>query len=190
MADFRIRLLLNIMFRVFTAFITCTVGALIGIITGAIKGQTMETGIVRGAGVGAVSGAIVALQVVDMVANGQPFSKVALLRSLLHGKLFIEWLVRLKDVIKTQKTSAMETSFIDMFNMENNVPRGLSEDVIQDIPKRIFEGLPKTTQRDDTCNDTNCVICLQDFENREEGRELPSCRHVFHVHCIDEWLIR
>ncbi|KAI7730270.1 hypothetical protein M8C21_020462 [Ambrosia artemisiifolia] len=75
MADFQIRLLLNVAFRVFTAFITCTVGALTGIITGAIKGQRMETGIVRGAGVGAVSGAIIALQVVDMIANGEPFSK-------------------------------------------------------------------------------------------------------------------
>ncbi|KAM0040302.1 putative transcription factor C2H2 family [Helianthus debilis subsp. tardiflorus] len=207
MADFQIRLLLNVVFRVFTAFITCT-GALIGIITGAIKGQATETGMLRGAGAGAVSGAIVALQAVDMIANGEPFSKVyplshaaaygrpsvrlglvvlciypltcwwlqvALLRSLLHGKLFIEW------------TSAMETSFTDMFDMENTVTRGLSEEDINDLPKHVFEGL---SNRDDTSNETNCVICLQALENKEEGRELPSCRHVFHVQCIDEWLIR
>ncbi|MFS7946609.1 putative transcription factor C2H2 family [Helianthus anomalus] len=152
------------------------VGALIGIITGAIKGQATETGMLRGAGAGAVSGAIVALQAVDMIANGEPFSKVALLRSLLHGKLFIEW------------NSAMETSFTDMFDMENNVTRGLSEEDINDLPKHVFEGL--SNRDDDTSNKTNCVICLQDFENKEEGRELLSCRHMFHVQCIDEWLIR
>ncbi|KAK1427477.1 hypothetical protein QVD17_16163 [Tagetes erecta] len=162
----------NVIFRVITASIICTGGAVIGIITGAIKGQTMESGFVRGAGVGALSGAIVALQVVDMIANGEHFSKVALLQSLLHGKLFIEW------------TSAMEASFTDIFDVQNDVTRGLSEEVIKDLPKHVFK---KTPQRD---NETNCVICLQDFKNKEEGRELPSCRHVFHVKCIDEWLVR
>ncbi|XP_076947981.1 NEP1-interacting protein 2-like [Bidens hawaiensis] len=178
MADhFQIRLPLNVIFRVFMAFVTCTVGAIFGIITGAIKGQTMETGMLRGAGVGALSGAVVALQVIDTIANGEPISKVALLQSLLHGKLFIEWI------------SAMETSLAEIFDSENNATRGLSEEVIHDLPSYIFEGLSEVNQKD-TCNETNCAICLEDFENKEEVRELPSCRHMFHINCIDEWLIR
>lgn len=54
----------------------CAGGAVVGIITGALKGQTTETGMVRGAGVGAVTGAITALQLVEMMANGEHFSKV------------------------------------------------------------------------------------------------------------------
>ncbi|KAD6453597.1 hypothetical protein E3N88_08302 [Mikania micrantha] len=174
MADFQIRVLMNVIMRIFTAMIICTGGAVIGIVTGAIRGLTMETGLARGAAVGAVSGAIIALQAVDMIANGEPFSKVA----LLHGELFIEW------------TSAMETSFTDIFDMENSVTRGLSKEVINDLPKHVFEGLSKTSQKHGKCYETNCVICLENFKNKEEGRELPICKHVFHIKCIDEWLIR
>ncbi|KAK9070615.1 hypothetical protein SSX86_011017 [Deinandra increscens subsp. villosa] len=178
MADFQIKAVWNVIFRIFTALITCTGGAVIGLVSGAIKGQTTETGLVRGAGVGAVSGAIIALQAVDMIANGEPFSKVALLQSVLHGKLFIDW------------TSAMETSFTDIFNVENNVAKGLSEEVINDLPKCVFDDDKTCQNDDDKCHERNCVICLQDFENKEEGRELPGCKHVFHMKCIDEWLMR
>ncbi|KAI3786499.1 hypothetical protein L1987_40232 [Smallanthus sonchifolius] len=66
MAGFQIWVVLNVIFRVLAAFIACT-------------------------GVGAVTGAIIVLQAVDMIANGELFSKGALLHNLLHGKLFIEW---------------------------------------------------------------------------------------------------
>ncbi|CAG8507972.1 10751_t:CDS:1, partial [Acaulospora morrowiae] len=32
-----------------------------------------------------------------------------------------------------------------------------------------------------------CAICLEDFDNGDEVRELP-CRHWYHVECIDPWL--
>lgn len=51
-------------------------GAVIGTITGAIKGQTTETGLVRGAGVGAITGAIIVMHLMEMMANGEHFSKV------------------------------------------------------------------------------------------------------------------
>lgn len=92
--------------------------------------------------------------------------------------------------------SAMETSLTEIFDSENNVTRGLSEQVIHDLPSRTFEGLSETGQRDKCnetsykCNETNCAICLEDFENKEEVRELPSCSHTFHINCIDEWLMR
>lgn len=81
----------------------------------------------------------------------------------------------------------METSLSDIFDVENNVTRGLSEDAIKRLPKRVFKSSSTTTDQRD---EINCAICLHDFEKEEEGRELPSCRHVFHVKCIDEWLIR
>lgn len=51
-------------------------GALVGCITGAITGQTTETGFFRGAGVGIISGAVLALELLDSVIDGQFLSKV------------------------------------------------------------------------------------------------------------------
>lgn len=92
----------------------------------------------------------------------------------------------------TLQASAMEMSlgFTDIFDTDNNESKGLSEDTINKLPISIFENLSMIDQRDEEFNETNCVICLQYFKNNEEGRELPSCRHIFHLKCIDEWLIR
>ncbi|KAK9049218.1 hypothetical protein SSX86_031815 [Deinandra increscens subsp. villosa] len=65
--------------RVSMALVTCTValgGAAVGIVAGTIKGPSTETGLVRGACVGVITGAITALQLMDMIIDGEPFSKV------------------------------------------------------------------------------------------------------------------
>lgn len=36
--------------------------------------------------------------------------------------------------------------------------------------------------------DSVCVICLEDFEEGDPCRILPSCRHIYHATCVDTWL--
>ncbi|PWA70208.1 Actin-binding FH2 [Artemisia annua] len=36
--------------------------------------------------------------------------------------------------------------------------------------------------------DTECSVCLSNFEEGEEVRKLPLCDHCFHATCIDMWL--
>ncbi|XP_061339957.1 RING-H2 finger protein ATL5-like [Gastrolobium bilobum] len=36
--------------------------------------------------------------------------------------------------------------------------------------------------------DTQCVICLADYKEREVLRIMPKCGHTFHLSCIDTWL--
>ena len=47
-----------------------------GTIAGAIKGQTTEAGFLDGAGKGAITGAIAALELLEFVPGDESFSKV------------------------------------------------------------------------------------------------------------------
>lgn len=33
-----------------------------------------------------------------------------------------------------------------------------------------------------------CAVCLEDVRAGEMVRQLPACRHLFHVDCVDTWL--
>ncbi|KAK9697498.1 hypothetical protein RND81_08G041300 [Saponaria officinalis] len=35
-----------------------------------------------------------------------------------------------------------------------------------------------------------CAICLEDVEKGEFFRVLPNCKHVFHLNCVDKWLVK
>jgi hypothetical protein len=61
--------------------------------------------------------------------------------------------------------------------------RGLAQETIDRIEKFRWEG--GVRERDQT----SCMVCLADFADGDEVRKLP-CSHVFHAHCIDEWLRR
>lgn len=162
-------------------------GATIGAVTGGIKGQTTETGLLRGIGIGMVAGAITAVQLMDLIVDGEPFSKVALICSLLNGKIFMEWvspavLKAYQWQISTVDTSLREIS--DIFDV--SATRGLPQDIIEKLPNYTFY----STERNALSQEKNCAICLQDFRDGECAKMLPSCGHSFHLHCIDDWLSR
>ncbi|XP_068345710.1 RING-H2 finger protein ATL16-like [Pyrus communis] len=37
-------------------------------------------------------------------------------------------------------------------------------------------------------NSVECAVCLSVFEDGEDIRKLPTCKHSFHAPCIDMWL--
>ncbi|TKY46887.1 NEP1-interacting protein 1 [Spatholobus suberectus] len=90
-----IDLFMKVVERVVFAEFTCILalgGSIMGIIAGAIKGHTTEAGFLDGVCKGAVTGAIAALELLNFADDDEPLSKVALLRSLLNGKLYMEWI--------------------------------------------------------------------------------------------------
>ncbi|KAA0044082.1 RING-H2 finger protein ATL33 [Cucumis melo var. makuwa] len=44
--------------------------------------------------------------------------------------------------------------------------------------------------KDEHCKEvgTECPVCLSAFDDGEEIRQLTTCKHSFHVDCIDMWL--
>ncbi|CAA3010627.1 RING-H2 finger ATL16-like [Olea europaea subsp. europaea] len=65
--------------------------------------------------------------------------------------------------------------------------RGLDEAAIRSIP--IFQyrnGIGKDKLAEGSY--TDCVVCLNEFQEDEKLRIIPNCGHVFHIDCLDIWL--
>lgn len=39
----------------------------------------------------------------------------------------------------------------------------------------------------DEYKQNECVICFEDFIKGISVRKIPTCRHIFHTNCIDNW---
>ncbi|CAA0828613.1 RING/U-box superfamily protein [Striga hermonthica] len=183
-------LLFKLLARCVVACLTCIFalgGATIGVFSGALKGQTTETGLLRGVGVGAVAGAVTAVQLIELILDGEQFSKLALVCSLVNGKIFMEWVSPAVLKAYQWQINTMETGFREISDIfEVNPVRGLSQDAIEELPSFMFSAAEAFVP----CQEAICSICLQDLKRREYTRLLPGCRHLFHRRCIDEWLVR
>lgn len=73
----------------------------------------------------------------------------------------------------------------------NSVRESVSTNIGQqgemtDVPVTLSEDLLDLVKVTYVYED-NCCICLDDIKN-EHAKELP-CKHLFHTHCIDNWLL-
>ncbi|XP_039055215.1 NEP1-interacting protein 1-like isoform X1 [Hibiscus syriacus] len=209
-----IRVLKKTLFAAFTCIFSLG-GSMVGTVVGAMKGQTTETGFVRGAGIGAVTGAITAVQLLESLVDGESLSKVALLVSLVNGKVFVEWVSpavlkayqwQVSNFLSNQ-TNLFSLSFFSNFSSvfqinsvestyreisdiyDVNGAKGLSRNRIRKLP--VFEFRSRDMMKVKPMEEGGCCsICLQGLKEGELGRNLPRCGHVFHLNCIDEWLSR
>ncbi|XP_019055211.1 PREDICTED: NEP1-interacting protein 1-like [Nelumbo nucifera] len=192
MVDFGGGVLLGVMSKAFFAALACIFalgGALVGTITGAVKGQTTETGFFRGAGIGAISGAVLAVELLEscLVDGADLLSKVALFGSLLDGKVFREWVSPAMLKAYQWQVSTLETNYLeisDIYDIDST--RGMPPNLVNKLPKFTFT----TTKMIHPWDERSCTICLQDFKEGDHARKLPNCRHFFHLLCIDGWLVR
>ncbi|KAL1187963.1 E3 ubiquitin-protein ligase ATL41 [Cardamine amara subsp. amara] len=61
--------------------------------------------------------------------------------------------------------------------------RGLDPTVIASLPTFTVGAIDG-----DAATATECSVCLSVLEEQDTARELPNCKHVFHVDCVDKWL--
>ncbi|KAK7316762.1 hypothetical protein RJT34_00469 [Clitoria ternatea] len=185
--SYALELFMKIVERVVFAEFTCILalgGSIMGMIAGAINGQITEAGFLDGAGKGAVAGAIAALELLNFAALDEPTSKVSLLWSLLNGKVFIEWIC-----------PAVAQAYQCHINAEGTTYREESDiynDIVRDVTVKGMALIqPFNSSKMLTLyNESYCSICLQDLEDEEFVRILPKCGHIFHLVCIEKWLVQ
>ena len=58
------------------------------------------------------------------------------------------------------------------------------------LPQSVIDSITafKYKKRDGLIEETECSVCLSEFEEDESVRLLPKCSHAFHLSCIDTWL--
>ncbi|KAL4335150.1 hypothetical protein GQ457_07G013460 [Hibiscus cannabinus] len=192
MKDHGIGFLIQVSKRTVFAAFTCIFafgGAMVGTVVGAMEGQTTETGFFNGAGIGAVAGAITAVQLLESLADEESISKVALLVSLVNGKAFIEWVSPAMLKAYQWQMNSMDSAYREITDLYDvNGAKGLSRSCIQKLPVHEFQS--SELNKSDDSDQPSCSICLQGLKDGEMARNLPKCGHVFHLKCIDEWLSR
>ncbi|XP_052771803.1 E3 ubiquitin-protein ligase RNF38-like isoform X2 [Mya arenaria] len=82
---------------------------------------------------------------------------------------------------------ATEENYEALLNLAERLgdakPKGLCRMEIEQLPAYRFNGENLRNGADQT----SCVVCMCEFENRQMLRVLP-CYHEFHAKCIDKWL--
>ncbi|GMI99045.1 hypothetical protein HRI_003573800 [Hibiscus trionum] len=73
-------------------------------------------------------------------------------------------------------------SGIDLEQPEEQI-RGLEPVVVAAMPTLKFN-----SEEFNSIEDTQCSICLGEYQEKEVLRIMPNCGHNFHLSCIDLWL--
>ncbi|XP_018455888.2 NEP1-interacting protein 1 isoform X1 [Raphanus sativus] len=210
-------------------FFFALVGTLLGAVTGALIGQETESGFIRGAAVGAISGAVFSIEVFESSlvlwkSNESRFGcllyLIDVIVSLISGRLVRERIGPAMLSAVQSQMGAVDATFDDLSSIfDTGGSKGLTKDMVDQIPKIKITGrnnldasgnkdscsvclqvhslsaLMKTTPhiQNKVLKKVFCFFCvkiLQDFQLGETVRSLPQCHHMFHLPCIDNWLLR
>ncbi|RVX16729.1 NEP1-interacting protein 1 [Vitis vinifera] len=172
------------------------VGTMLGAMTGALIGQETESGFVRGAAVGAISGAVFSIEVFesslvlwqsDESGIGCLLYLIDVIVSLLSGRLVRERIGPAMLSAVQSQMGAVEVSYDEAPNIfDTGGAKGLPGDSVEKIPKIT---ITSDNNGDASGEKVSCSVCLQDFQLGETVRSLPHCHHMFHLPCIDKWLL-
>lgn len=88
---------------------------------------------------------------------------------------------------RTLNNNSRQLSTTQLFarNLLSTPPldHGLSRSFRQRLPTVPFDEKFAASHED-----TQCAVCLGDYQPNEKLQQLPHCKHSFHVQCIDKWL--
>ncbi|XP_071731569.1 NEP1-interacting protein-like 2 [Rutidosis leptorrhynchoides] len=168
-------------------------GALTGSITGAIAGRASDSGVLRGAGLGALAGAVLSVEVLDasraywcqQISGTRNSSMADFMEELLRGRFAQERFP--PELLTAYHWQVTISAFhpVEVLNLTDEVAhKGLSKDSLKRLPS--YKISHNTAPIQNIC----CTICWEDVEVGEIARCLPHCQHTFHQICVDKWLTR
>ncbi|XP_027364634.1 RING-H2 finger protein ATL70-like [Abrus precatorius] len=59
----------------------------------------------------------------------------------------------------------------------------------ESYPKLLFSQIEKNKGGSNNMISSSCSICLGDYKESDMLRLLPDCGHLFHLDCVDPWLM-
>ena len=81
-----------------------------------------------------------------------------------------------------QSIGTMFQELISSYENSGSGAHATDREILNELPETNIEDVSKLDS-----DKKNCVICLEDFKNREKATILP-CIHLFHKNCIKSWL--
>ncbi|KAH0449176.1 hypothetical protein IEQ34_022976 [Dendrobium chrysotoxum] len=81
------------------------------------------------------------------------------------------------------QSAAFEIQFRSDHGLPEHVIHGLEPVVVAAIPTMKY-----CREAFHSKEDTQCAICLGEYQDKEVLRVMPTCHHKFHLICIDVWL--
>ncbi|XP_049936517.1 NEP1-interacting protein 2-like [Nymphaea colorata] len=180
----------NAIKKIGLAILVCVlafVGGLVGLVVGSLAGLTKGAGFEAGARTGAFCGALVSVQLLlgPTPVSGGPSSLVHIFLSISSGTFLDDWAGL--TTYDQEEADMIEANFEAHWNIFCiNTTTGMLPESIKKLPNFVVDnqGNMKSSIKGITC-----VICFQDLDQGDAARSLPQCGHLFHMICVDKWLL-
>ncbi|KAM0867588.1 hypothetical protein ACQ4PT_041887 [Festuca glaucescens] len=179
-------------------------GTLIGAVVGFLTGFVNEDGLLRGALVGAVTGALVSVDLADSLLRIWTSCDCSMDTRIKRTRLVLRTFAAgrlLRGCGFPTISGALDAQMDALrYQSSHHYFGGLADgddlfepsSAVMAARRAAVESLPATTLTKESAaagQQTTCPICLHEFQAGESARRLPACHHVFHLTCIDSWLL-